>query len=117
MTTSDELETIGQLVLAAVLGVVIGLEREAAGQSAGERTRALVGDQGVADSSRIASNVPHALNGSSGVPFTTLRLILEALVRSVRVPRASVGVSDRGTLGGLTQFVAQFGFAGSSTSL
>jgi hypothetical protein len=35
MTTSDELETIGQLVLAAVRGVVIGLEREAAGQSAG----------------------------------------------------------------------------------
>ena len=42
MTTSDELETIGQLVLAAVLGVVIGLEREAAGQAAGERTHALV---------------------------------------------------------------------------
>jgi len=48
--------------------------------------------------------------------FTTLRLILEALVRSAPA-RARVAVSDRGTLGGLTQFATQFGFAGSTTSL
>ena len=30
---------------------------------------------------------------------------------------ARVPVSDRGTLGGLTQFVTQFGFTGSATSL
>ncbi len=33
------------------------------------------------------------------------------------VDEAEVPVSDRGTLGGLTQFVTQFGFAGSATSL
>jgi putative Mg2+ transporter-C (MgtC) family protein len=37
-----ELEAIGRLLLAAALGFAIGLEREAAGQSAGERTHALV---------------------------------------------------------------------------
>ena len=34
-----ELETIGRLVLATVRGFVIGLEREAAGQSAGAISR------------------------------------------------------------------------------
>ena len=44
MTAVDvtELEAIGRLLLAAALGFAIGLEREAAGQSAGERTHALV---------------------------------------------------------------------------
>lgn len=37
-----ELEAIGRLLLAAMLGFVIGLERESVGQSAGERTHALV---------------------------------------------------------------------------
>ena len=36
---------------------------------------------------------------------------------AARRPRARVAVSDRGTLGGLTQFATQFGFAGSATSL
>ena len=31
--------------------------------------------------------------------------------------KARLAVSDRGTLGGLTQFVTQFGFTGSTTSL
>jgi putative Mg2+ transporter-C (MgtC) family protein len=39
---SIELEPIARLALAALIGFVIGLEREAAGQSAGERTHALV---------------------------------------------------------------------------
>lgn len=34
-------ETVGRLVLAAFLGMLIGLERELAGQPAGERTHAL----------------------------------------------------------------------------
>ncbi len=42
ITVPTELETIGRLVLATVQGFVIGLEREAAGQAAGERTHALV---------------------------------------------------------------------------
>lgn len=37
---ATELEMIGRLLLATVLGFAIGLERESAGQSAGERTYA-----------------------------------------------------------------------------
>lgn len=40
--SSPELELVARLALAALIGFVIGLEREAAGQSAGERTHALV---------------------------------------------------------------------------
>lgn len=42
VTEMTALETVGRLALAAVLGFAIGLEREAAGQAAGERTHALV---------------------------------------------------------------------------
>jgi putative Mg2+ transporter-C (MgtC) family protein len=38
----SELELVGRLILAAILGFLIGLERELRGQAAGERTHALV---------------------------------------------------------------------------
>ena len=68
-TLPTELETVGRLVLAAVLGYLIGLERESAGQAAGERTHALVALGSAAfallsitafpgsDSSRVAAGV------------------------------------------------------------
>ena len=37
-----DLELVGRLVLAALLGFIIGFERERVGQPAGERTHALV---------------------------------------------------------------------------
>lgn len=40
--SGGELEPVGRLALAALVGFVIGLERESAGQPAGERTHALV---------------------------------------------------------------------------
>ena len=46
MTVPTELETVGRLVLATVLGFVVGLEREAAGQSASERTHAFAQSPG-----------------------------------------------------------------------
>ena len=67
---------------------------------------------------RVASGPP--IRGESGPPwpsFTTPRLILEALVHSGLARMLAWAVSDRGTLGGLTQFATQFGFAGSATSL
>jgi putative Mg2+ transporter-C (MgtC) family protein len=42
MSPLSDWELVGRLVLAAVLGFVIGLERELRGQAAGERTHALV---------------------------------------------------------------------------
>jgi uncharacterized membrane protein YhiD involved in acid resistance len=41
MVPITELELVGRLVLATLLGFLIGLEREFAGQPAGERTHAL----------------------------------------------------------------------------
>jgi putative Mg2+ transporter-C (MgtC) family protein len=41
MLPISDLEIIGRLLLAAFLGFIIGLERELAGQPAGERTHAL----------------------------------------------------------------------------
>jgi putative Mg2+ transporter-C (MgtC) family protein len=41
MVPISELELVGRLVLATLLGFLIGLEREFAGQPAGERTHAL----------------------------------------------------------------------------
>lgn len=41
MVPTSEWEVVGRLVLAAFLGMVIGLERELRGQAAGERTHAL----------------------------------------------------------------------------
>ena len=41
MTALSELELVGRLILATLLGFLIGLERELAGQPAGERTHAL----------------------------------------------------------------------------
>jgi putative Mg2+ transporter-C (MgtC) family protein len=42
MSPLSDWELVGRLVLAAVLGFAIGLERELRGQAAGERTHALV---------------------------------------------------------------------------
>jgi putative Mg2+ transporter-C (MgtC) family protein len=42
MASASDWELVGRLVLAAVLGFLIGLEREFRGQAAGERTHALV---------------------------------------------------------------------------
>ena len=41
MNTLSDLELVGRLLLAALLGFIIGFKREQAGQPAGERTRAL----------------------------------------------------------------------------
>ena len=65
---------------------------------------------------------PMATSDGWGLPLRT-RLgrglrggdILDRLQSRKRV--ATIAVSDRGTLGGLTQFATQFGFAGSATSL
>jgi len=42
MVPMSDVELVGRLVLAALLGYLIGLERELRGQAAGERTHALV---------------------------------------------------------------------------
>ena len=104
MAVLTELDTIGRLVLATVLGFVIGLEREAAGQSAGERTHALVALGSAAfgllsinafhgsETSRVAAGVVTGLGVSrafsSSTGSTTL-LLSAPMNRRCNLPAAS----------------------------
>lgn len=105
MTVPTELETIGRLVLATVLGFVIGLEREAAGQSAGERTHALVALGSAAfgllsitafpgsDTSRVAAGVV------TGLGFLGAGTILKGGDTQVRGLTTAAGMWAVGAIG------------------
>ena len=105
MTVPTELETIGRLVLATVLGFVIGLEREAAGQSAGERTHALVALGSAAfgllsitafpgsDTSRVAAGVV------TGLGFLGAGTILKSGDTQVRGLTTAAGMWAVGAIG------------------
>ncbi len=105
MTVPTELETIGRLVLATVLGFVIGLEREAAGQSAGERTHALVALGSAAfgllsitafpgsDTSRVAAGVV------TGLGFLGAGTILKSGDTQVRGLTTAAGIWAVGAIG------------------
>ena len=105
MTVPTELETIGRLVLATVLGFVIGLEREAAGQAAGERTHALVALGSAAfgllsitafpgsDTSRVAAGVV------TGLGFLGAGTILKSGDTHVRGLTTAAGMWAVGAIG------------------
>ena len=105
MTVPTELETIGRLVLATVLGFLIGLEREAAGQSAGERTHALVALGSAAfallsitafpgsDTSRVAAGVV------TGLGFLGAGTILKGGDTQVRGLTTAAGMWAVGAIG------------------
>ena len=105
MMTPTELETVGRLLLAAVLGFVIGLEREAAGQSAGERTHALVALGSAAfallsvtafpgsDTSRVAAGVV------TGLGFLGAGTILKGGDAQVRGLTTAAGIWAVGAVG------------------
>lgn len=105
MTVPTGLETIGRLVLATVLGFVIGLEREAAGQSAGERTHALVALGSAAfallsitafpgsDTSRVAAGVV------TGLGFLGAGTILKSGDTQVRGLTTAAGMWAVGAIG------------------
>lgn len=105
ITVPTELETIGRLVLATVLGFVIGLEREAAGQSAGERTHALVALGSAAfallsitafpgsDTSRVAAGVV------TGLGFLGAGTILKSGDTQVRGLTTAAGMWAVGAIG------------------
>ena len=105
MTVPTELETIVRLLLATVLGFVIGLEREAAGQSAGERTHALVALGSAAfallsitafpgsDTSRVAAGVV------TGLGFLGAGTILKGGDTQVRGLTTAAGMWAVGAIG------------------
>ena len=100
-----ELETIGRLVLATALGFVIGLERELAGQSAGERTHALVALGSAAfallsitafpgsDTSRVAAGIV------TGLGFLGAGTILKGEGAQVRGLTTAAGIWAVGAVG------------------
>ena len=100
-----ELEPIARLVLAAVIGFVIGLEREAAGQPAGERTHALVALGSAtfallslkafpgADSARVAAGVV------SGLGFLGAGMILRDADDRIRGLTTAAGLWGVGAIG------------------
>lgn len=105
ITVPTELETIGRLVLATVQGFVIGLEREAAGQAAGERTHALVALGSAAfallsitafpgsDTSRVAAGVV------TGLGFLGAGTILKSGDTQVRGLTTAAGMWAVGAIG------------------
>lgn len=100
-----ELEPVARLVLAAVIGFVIGLEREAAGQPAGERTHALVALGSAtfallsltafpgADSARVAAGVV------SGLGFLGAGMILRDADDRIRGLTTAAGLWGVGAIG------------------
>jgi hypothetical protein len=61
------------------------------------------------------SHSRHATQNHSRVLYRQVRVRCGAVRRLTKL--GQIPVTDRGTLGGLSQSVSQFGFAGSSTSL
>lgn len=98
-------EPAARLLLAAVIGFVIGLEREAAGQPAGERTHALVALGSAAfailslsafpnaDSSRVAAGVV------SGLGFLGAGMILKDTSDRIHGLTTAAGVWVVGAIG------------------
>ena len=105
MAIGAELEIIGRLALATGLGFVIGLEREAAGQSAGERTHALVALGSAAfvllsitafpgsDTSRVAAGVV------TGLGFLGAGTILKGADTQVHGLTTAAGIWAVGAVG------------------
>lgn len=101
----SELEPIGRLVLAPLLGFVIGLERELAGQPAGERTHALVALASAtfallsgtafpgADTSRVAAGVV------TGLGFLGAGMILKEASGPIHGLTTTAGVWTVGAVG------------------
>lgn len=101
----SELEMIGRLILAVVLGFLIGLERKFTGQPAGERTHALVSlgaatfalISGIAfpgsDQARVAAGVV------TGIGFLGAGMILRREGRDVQGLTTAAGIWAVGGIG------------------
>jgi len=105
MNLTSELEILGRLMLAAFLGFLIGLERELAGQPAGERTHALT-SLGAAtfallsvnafpgsDPARVAAGVV------TGLGFLGAGMILQGRGREVHGLTTAAGIWAVGGVG------------------
>lgn len=104
MTLLD-LEPVGRLFLASLLGFLIGLEREFAGQPAGERTHALVA-LGAAAFSVISTSAFHGSDPSrlaagvvTGIGFLGAGMILKDTRGQVHGLTTAAGIWAVGAVG------------------
>lgn len=105
MEPASELELVGRLILAALIGFLIGLERELAGQPAGERTHALA-SLGAATFALISQT---AFSGSdparvaagvvTGLGFLGAGMILKERGRDVHGLTTAAGIWAVGGIG------------------
>lgn len=105
MEPLSDLELVGRLVLAAVLGFLIGLERELRGQAAGERTHALVALGAAAfalisarafpggDTARVAAGVV------TGIGFLGAGMILKREGEEIAGLTTAAGIWAVGSIG------------------
>lgn len=105
MDIVSEWELVGRVVLAAVLGYLIGLERELTGQPAGERTHALVALGAAAfalisgrafpggDTARVAAGVV------TGLGFLGAGMILKRRGEGVQGLTTAAGIWAVGAIG------------------
>jgi putative Mg2+ transporter-C (MgtC) family protein len=101
----SDVELVGRLILAAVLGFLIGLEREFRGQAAGERTHALVALGAAAfallsglafpggDSARVAAGVV------TGIGFLGAGMILKKEGVRIEGLTTAAGIWAVGSIG------------------
>ncbi len=105
MGAMSEWELVGRLVLAALLGYLIGLERELRGQAAGERTHALVALGAAAfalissmafpgaDAARVAAGVV------TGIGFLGAGMILKREGAKIEGLTTAAGIWAVGSIG------------------
>lgn len=105
MGAVSEWEVVGRLVLAALLGFLIGLERELRGQAAGERTHALVALGAAAfalisakafpgsDTARVAAGVV------TGIGFLGAGMILKKEGEKIEGLTTAAGIWAVGSIG------------------
>jgi putative Mg2+ transporter-C (MgtC) family protein len=109
-----ELTLAGRMALAALLGFVIGLERESRGKSAGERTFAIValaaaGITGVAITMFPATTGQAVAGVATGIGFLGVGIIWraeEGQARGLTTAAAIFGVAAIGVVVGLGLYVA-----------
>ena len=105
MEAVSDVELVGRLVLAALLGFLIGLERELRGQAAGERTHALVALGAAAfalisarafpggDTARVAAGVV------TGIGFLGAGMILKREGEKIEGLTTAAGIWAVGSIG------------------
>lgn len=118
---SDQWGVIGRVALAAVLGAIIGLEREYRGYPAGVRTMALVGMGSAifADMARLDANTRMSAQIVSGVGFLGAGLIFrEGLsVRGITTAATIWGVAAIGVATAFEAYIVAVFAAGAAVVL